>query len=61
MPGIGVVKMNKVGAGEVAQWLRALAALPEVPGLIPSTHNGNCVSTPVCNPSFRGFNTLTQT
>ena len=24
--------------GEVTQWLRALAALPEDPGLIPSTH-----------------------
>ena len=26
------------GVGEVAQWLRALAALPEDPGSIPSTH-----------------------
>ena len=26
------------GAGEMAQWLRALAALPEVLGSIPSNH-----------------------
>ena len=26
------------GAGEMAQWLRALAALPEVLSLIPSNH-----------------------
>jgi hypothetical protein len=25
-------------AGELAQWLRALAALPEYPGSVPSTH-----------------------
>jgi hypothetical protein len=26
------------GAGEMAQWLRALAALPEVLSPVPSTH-----------------------
>jgi hypothetical protein len=26
------------GTGEIAQWLRALGALPEGLGLIPSTH-----------------------
>ena len=26
------------GAGAMAQWLRALAAHPEDPGLVPSTH-----------------------
>jgi hypothetical protein len=29
---------NNVGAGEVPQWLRALAALPEVLSSIPSKH-----------------------
>ena len=31
------LKMPKQ-AGEMAQWLRALAALPEDPGSVPSTH-----------------------
>ena len=33
------------GAGEVAQWLRALAALPEDQGSIPNTHMAvhNCL------------------
>jgi hypothetical protein len=32
-------------AGEMTQWLRALAALPEDPGSNPSTHTvvGNCL------------------
>ena len=32
-------------AGEMAQWIRALAALPEDPGSIPSTHMAahNCL------------------
>jgi hypothetical protein len=30
--------LRNIGAGEVAQWLKALAALPENPGSIPSTH-----------------------
>ena len=34
---------NSVRAGEVAQWLRALAALVEDLGSVPSTHT-------VCNP-----------
>ena len=34
--------------GEMAQWLRALAAFPEDPGTIPSTHMGVTVGvTPV--------------
>ena len=32
------MKNTQMGAGEMAQWLRALAALPEVPRSIPSTH-----------------------
>jgi hypothetical protein len=28
----------KFKAGEMAQWLRALSALPEDPGLTPSSH-----------------------
>jgi hypothetical protein len=32
-----IIKVGK-GAGEMAQWLRALASLPEDLGLIPSTH-----------------------
>jgi hypothetical protein len=31
-------KHHKTGAGEMAQRLKALAALPEDPGSIPSTH-----------------------
>jgi hypothetical protein len=31
-------KIMRYGAGEVAQWLRALTALPEVLSLILSTH-----------------------
>jgi hypothetical protein len=29
---------GKMGAGELAQWVRALAALPEVLSSIPSNH-----------------------
>jgi hypothetical protein len=38
-------KTIKQGAGEMSQWLRVLAALPEDPGSIPSTHMiaHNCV------------------
>jgi hypothetical protein len=32
------VKNVKFGAGEMAQWLRALTALPEVLSSIPSNH-----------------------
>ena len=35
---LSCLKNNKKGAGEMAQWLRALAALPEGLSLIPSTH-----------------------
>ena len=39
-----IIKENG-GAGEMAQWLRALDALPEDPGSIPSTHMAvhNCL------------------
>jgi hypothetical protein len=30
--------MDSYGTGEMVQWLRALTALPEVLGTIPSTH-----------------------
>jgi hypothetical protein len=33
-----VIKIVGLGAGEMAEWLRSLAALPEDPGLISSTH-----------------------
>jgi hypothetical protein len=33
-----VTKLQRVGLREMAQWLRALAALPEDSGLSPSTH-----------------------
>jgi hypothetical protein len=38
-------QIPKQGAGEMAQWLRAPAALPEDPGSIPSTHKAayNCL------------------
>jgi len=32
------LKENLLGAGEMAQWLRALTAYPEVLSSIPSTH-----------------------
>ena len=32
------LKIDTSGAGEMAQWLRALSALAEDPGSIPSTH-----------------------
>jgi hypothetical protein len=31
-------KIVNLGAREMAQWLKALAALPEAPSSIPSTH-----------------------
>jgi hypothetical protein len=39
------IKSTQVGAGEMAQQLRALAALPEDPGLIPSNQmvTQNCL------------------
>jgi hypothetical protein len=33
-----IIKILQFGAGEMAQWLRALTALPEVLGSIPSNH-----------------------
>ena len=47
-------KKYRHGAGEMTQRLRALAALPEDPGSIPSTYV-------VCNPSSMGSDTLSQT
>jgi len=32
------LRVQKWGAGEMAQWLRALTALPEVPSANPSNH-----------------------
>ncbi|KAL6077744.1 hypothetical protein STEG23_007898, partial [Scotinomys teguina] len=45
------------GVGEMALQLRALAALPEDPGSIPSTH----MAAHNCNFSSRASDTLTQT
>ena len=47
-----------VGAGEMAQWLRALAALSEDPGSIPNTHTAdhNCGDS-----NSMEINTPTQT
>lgn len=42
----------------MAQYLRALAALPEDPGSVPSTH---MAAHAVGNPSSETSNTLTQT
>jgi len=33
-----ITENNFMGAGEIAQWLRALTALPEVMSSIPSNH-----------------------
>jgi serine/threonine protein kinase len=35
---LAVIKMNSWGAGEMAQWLRALSALSEVLSSVPSNH-----------------------
>jgi hypothetical protein len=40
--------IRRVRAGEMARELRALAALPEDPGLIPSTHMAAQGSDPPC-------------
>jgi hypothetical protein len=37
-PGKILLIISKVGAGEMAQWLRALTAVPEVLSSIPSNH-----------------------
>ena len=42
-------------ARDMAQWLQGLAALPEDPGLIPSTY---VVAHTSINSSLRGSNTL---
>jgi hypothetical protein len=36
--GFNLLKKKLLGAGEMAQWLRALTALPEVLSSIPSNH-----------------------
>jgi hypothetical protein len=40
------LKIKIAGAGEMAQWLRALSILPKDPGSIPSTHMAahNCLT-----------------
>lgn len=45
------------GAGEMAQWLRALAAVLENMGSIPSM---NWQLTTVCNCSYWGSDTFTE-
>jgi hypothetical protein len=42
-------KIIDVGAGEVAQWLRVLAALSQDPGLIPSIYMTatNCMQSQI--------------
>ena len=45
-------------AGEVAQWLAVMTALPEDPGSIPSTHRA-AHSCPQSSPT--GYDALTQT
>ena len=51
------LKSTKSGAEEMTQQLRALVALPEVPGSVPSIH----MAAHKCYPNFRGSNILTQT
>jgi hypothetical protein len=46
-----------LGAGEMAQWLKALASIPEYPGSIPSTH----MEAHNCKSSSRRSNTLINT
>jgi hypothetical protein len=50
------LETGSLSAGEKAQQLRALAAFPEDPGSIPSTH----MTAHNCNSSSRGFNALTD-
>jgi hypothetical protein len=45
-------------AGEMTQWLRALAALAEDSNSIPSTHIWQLINTH--NSSFKGFNVFFQ-
>ena len=52
------VKNVRLGAGEMAQQLRAQAALSEDPDSISSTH---MAATIVSNASSRGSDTITQT
>jgi hypothetical protein len=51
-----LLKKTTVGTGDMVQRLRALPALPEDSGSIPST-----LLTTVCNSSSRGSNTFTHT
>ena len=43
-----LVKITKIRAGEMAQWLRALPALPKVLSSIPSNH----MLTTICNENW---------
>jgi hypothetical protein len=52
-------KTIELWPGEIALWLRALVALPEDLGSIPSTHMA--AHEFVCNSSCRGSDTLAQT
>ena len=51
------IRVATIGAGERAQWLGALTALPEDSGSVPSTYMaaGNCYSR------FRGLKTYDKT
>jgi hypothetical protein len=48
-------KTMQAGAGEMAKWLRTLAAVAEDVGLVPSTH---VVIYKHLNSSFRAYDTL---
>jgi hypothetical protein len=50
LTGWNLFKMTYRGPGEMAQWLRALVALPEDVDLIPSTH---MVAYTICSSSSR--------
>lgn len=58
-------KRHKEGAGDMAQWLKALAALAEDLGLIPRTHvsaHNVCYSSPrdrMPSPDLPGHQTYT--
>lgn len=50
-----VLKPSDLGGGEMAQWFRALAAVPEVLGVVP---NASRAAHNLCSSSPRGFYTL---
>jgi hypothetical protein len=51
-----LLEMTIRDSGQMAQWLGALAALPEDPGSVPSNHIGWL--TTACNSSSSGFDNL---